>query len=164
MVFKLMEGFQTHHRRTKEKNFKFEDGRIAKNNDENAKILKGRFSKLFNSQVGIDMAVLEDIPKHEVQHKLGDVPTKTEIKKAISKMANNKAPGKSGLTTDMIKNLPPKAQDLYVELIQEFWRDDNIDFNSWHVTILNTLTRAKATSKIPITTEGSRLKKPPPRS
>ncbi len=58
-------------------------------------------------------------------------------------MANNKAPGKSGLTTDMIKNLPPKAFYLYVEFIQEFWRDDSTDFDSWHVTILNILYKGK---------------------
>ncbi len=79
MVFKLMEGFQTHHKKTKEKNFKPEDGRIAKNNDKNAEILKGHFSKLFNSQVGIDMTVLEGIPKHEVQHRLGNALTRAEI-------------------------------------------------------------------------------------
>jgi hypothetical protein len=138
MVFKLMEGFHTHHRRNTEKNFKSKDGRIAKSSDVNAKILKTHFSELFNNQVEVDMTVLEDIPNLEVQHKLGDTPSAAEIRKAISKMENNKAPGKSGLTTDMIKNLPPKAHDLYVELIQEFWRDESVDFNSWHTTILNT--------------------------
>jgi hypothetical protein len=58
-------------------------------------------------------------------------------------MANDKARGKSGLTTDMIKNLPPKVFDLYVEFIQEFWRDDSTDFDSWHVTILNMLYKGK---------------------
>jgi hypothetical protein len=92
-VFKLMEGFQTHHRKTIEKNFKFKDDRIAKKSDESTEILKAHFPELFNSQVGIDIAVLEDIPKHEVQQKLGDMLTAAEIKKTISKMANNKAPG-----------------------------------------------------------------------
>lgn len=71
----------THHRKTIEKNFKFKDGRIAKKSDENTEILKAHFSELFNSQVGIDIAVLEDIPKHEVQQKLGDMLTAAEIKK-----------------------------------------------------------------------------------
>jgi hypothetical protein len=43
----------------------------------------------------------------------------------------------------MIKNLPPKALDFYVELIQEFWRDDKMDFGLWHVTILNMLYKGK---------------------
>ena len=54
-------------------------------------------------------------------------------------MAGNKAPGKSGLTMDMIKCLPPKAMSLYVEIIQEFWKKDNIDFDSWYITVLNLL-------------------------
>jgi hypothetical protein len=73
------------------------------------------------------------------QHILGEVPSKTEIKKAISRMASNKAPGKSGLNMDMIKCLPPKAMSLYVEIIQEFWKKDNIDFDSWYITVLNLL-------------------------
>ncbi len=84
MMFKLIEGFQTHHKRTTEKNFKFRDGMIAKDSDKNAKILKAHFSELFDSQVEIDMTVLEDILKHKVQHKLGGMPTAVEVRRAIS--------------------------------------------------------------------------------
>ena len=43
----------------------------------------------------------------------------------------------------MIKNLPPKALNFYIEIIQEFWKNDNIDFDSWHATILNMLYKSK---------------------
>ncbi len=100
MIFKLMEGFQTHHRKCVEKNFKYRSGKVAKKCEENAEILKA---------VEVDFSVIDEIPAHEIQQKLGVTPSKKEIKKAISKMANNKAPGKSGLTTDMIKSLPPQS-------------------------------------------------------
>lgn len=35
----------------------------------------------------------------------------------------------------MIKNLPPNMLDFYVELIQEFWRDEKIDFDSWQAKV-----------------------------
>jgi hypothetical protein len=44
---------------------------------------------------------------------------------------------------DMTKNLPPKAINFYIEIIQEFWPNDIIDFESWHVTTLNLLYEGK---------------------
>jgi hypothetical protein len=48
MVFKLMDGFQTHHKKIMERNFKSKDGKLAKNNMENAEILKTHFSSLYS--------------------------------------------------------------------------------------------------------------------
>jgi hypothetical protein len=70
-----------------EKNFKSKDGKVTKNDDENAEIVKTLFSSLFNSQAKVDFSVLDEIPKHETQHNLGRTQSKTEIKTAISKMA-----------------------------------------------------------------------------
>jgi hypothetical protein len=58
-------------------------------------------------------------------------------------MANDKAQGQTGLTTDMIKNLPPQAKDFYVELIQEFWKNKEVDFESWHAITLNMIYKGK---------------------
>ena len=58
-------------------------------------------------------------------------------------MAFDKAPGQSGLMTDMIKNLPEQARNLYVEVIQNFWQDNNIDFMSWNTTILRMIYKGK---------------------
>jgi hypothetical protein len=73
-------------------------------------------------------------------------------------MANNKAPGKTGLTTNMIKNLPPNAFNFYVEIIQEFWKNDDIDFQSWHVIILNMLYKGKGDIRDPNNHHGITLK------
>lgn len=54
---------------------------------------------------------------------MGEAPSWTEISKTIQKMANDNSPGKSGLTTDMLKSLPPKAFQRYADLIQEYKRD-----------------------------------------
>jgi hypothetical protein len=58
-------------------------------------------------------------------------------------MANDKAPGKSGLTTDMLKKLPLKGFLLYVELIQKYWKDPNVNYNTWHMTILSNIYKGK---------------------
>jgi hypothetical protein len=64
-------------------------------------------------------------------------------------MANDKARGQSGLTTDMIKNLPEQALNLYAEVIQNFWQDVNTDFTSWHTTILRTIYKGKGNPQDP---------------
>jgi hypothetical protein len=154
----LMDGFQPHHKTNVEKNFKSKDGKVVTNDTENAEILKAHFTSLFNSHTRVDFSVLDEIPNHITQHILGEVPSKTEIKKAISKMASNKAPGKSGLTTDMIKCLPPKAMNLYVEIIQEFWKKDVIDFDSWYITVLHLLYKGKGNPHDPNNHHGIALK------
>ncbi len=64
-------------------------------------------------------------------------------------MAYDKSPGQSGLSTDMMKSLPPQALNLYVDLIQEFWADKEVDFTSWHTTVLNTLYKGKGDPQDP---------------
>jgi len=57
MVFKLMEGFQSHHRNYLPSNFRNKNGVEAKTDTENAQILNAHFQSLFNSKVQIDPTV-----------------------------------------------------------------------------------------------------------
>ncbi len=139
MVFKLMEGFQKHHKVYIPKNFKSVNGIEAKCDKDNAKILNSHFHSLFNSEVEVDLTVLENLKQYEVNLELDAVPTRDEITRAIKSMTYDKAPGQSKLTTDMIKNLPPSATNFYIEIIQEFWKNEEVDLKSWHTTILNTI-------------------------
>ena len=93
MVFKLMEGFQKHHRMHIPSNFKNKNGTEAKNDNDNAAILNSHFHSLFNSNVQVDPIVLNDFPQHKIKHELGETPTTAEVKSAISSMAYEKAPG-----------------------------------------------------------------------
>ncbi len=127
MIFKLMEGFQKHHKVYMPKTFKFKNGIEAKCDKDNARILNSHFHSLFYSEVEVDMTVLEELPQYEVKQELGEAPTHAEVISAIKSMACDKAPGQSKLTTDMIKNLPPSALDLYTEIIQEFWKNERVD-------------------------------------
>ena len=65
MVFKLMDGFQKHHKNILPKNFKSKTGTEAKNDTDNAAILNDHFYSLFNSQVQVDYTVLEELRQHE---------------------------------------------------------------------------------------------------
>ncbi len=89
---------------------------------------------------------------------MGTVPTWTEVKKAVQRMANDKAPGKSGVTTDMLKNLPPTAFQLYVELIQEYWKNQDIDYDRWPMTIVSNIYKGKGNPQDPNNHRGICLK------
>jgi hypothetical protein len=46
-------------------------------------------------------------------------------------MASEKPPGVTGITTDMLKNLPPEGFTLLTILIQCLWNENNCDFEHW---------------------------------
>ena len=153
-----MEGYQKHHRKILPKNFKSKSGIEAKNNADNATILNDHFHSLFNSQVQIDVTVLEHLPHYETIHDLGNPPMFNEVKSAINSMKYNKAPGLSGLTTDMIKSLPHEAFQLYTDIIKKFWTNEQVDFESWHTTVLNTVYKSKGDPQDPNNHRGIALK------
>ena len=93
----------------------------------------------------VDPIVLNNLPQHEIR----EAPAAAEFKSAISSMAYEKAPSQSGLTTDMIKNLPPQAFNYHVDLIQKFRSDTETAFDSWRVTILNVLYKGKGDPQNP---------------
>jgi hypothetical protein len=106
MVFKLMEGFQNHNKTYMPKHLKNKSGIESK-----------------NDQVQVDKTVLENIPQRETANQLDKVPSVKEIKSAINDMTHDKVPGQSGVATEVMKNLPKQALDLYIEIIQNFWND-----------------------------------------
>mmetsp|Transcript_1493 Transcript_1493/g.2313 ORF Transcript_1493/g.2313 Transcript_1493/m.2313 type:complete len:881 (+) Transcript_1493:452-3094(+) len=158
MVFKLMEGFQGHHRNYLPPNFRNKNGIEAKNDADNAQILNSHFQSLFNSEVQVDMTVLDNLPQYNIVHNLGDVPTHHEIKKAIANMKYDKAPGQSGLTTDMVKSLPTEALNFLTQRIQDFWENPDVDYDTWHTTILSTIYKGKGDPQDPNNHRGIALK------
>jgi len=52
-----------------------------------------------------------------------------EVRFAIEKMKNDKAPGIAGATTDRIlKNLTEEGLSLLTSFVQQFWEDPNCDY------------------------------------
>ena len=72
-----------------------------------------------------------------------------EVKAVINKMKNDKAPGITGVTTNMLKNLPKEGFKFLTDIIQTNWDYPNIDFPSWHATKLTTLFKGKVLTHYP---------------
>jgi len=49
------------------------------------------------------MNVLSEIPQWPLASRLDEVPTRTEIQKAINQMSNGKAPGTDGIPAEVFK-------------------------------------------------------------
>ena len=148
-IFKLIGGFQDHHCSFCQKNFKNKKSKVAKNDNENAEILKNHYKEVFTRSVPVDLSVLKGIKQLPLVEEYGAAPSKKEIKIAISSIKNNKAPSLTGLTTNMIKNLPLEGCDLLSDLIWDFWSNEDTDFESWHATKLSNLIKGKGNQQEP---------------
>jgi hypothetical protein len=73
-------------------------------------------------------------------------------------MTYDKAPGQSGVTTDMIKNLTPKAFEYYLKFIQDFWNNPTTDYLAWHTTLLSVVYKGKGDPQDPNNNRGIALK------
>jgi len=72
-------------------------------------------------------------------------------------MKNNKLPGTSGVMTDMMNNLP---FEFLTYIIQAFWKNKEVDFDSWHITKLSNLYKGMGDQQDPNNWHGICLKQP----
>jgi len=142
-MFKLIEGFQGHHRTFNQKNCKDQRGKMATNNEENANILHTHYHAVFNRRADIDYSILEEIKQHDNSPELGMAPTPNEILSALKCMKNNKAPSFSEGMTDMLKNLPADSILLLTDFIHEYWANPKTIYESWHKMKLSNLYKGK---------------------
>jgi hypothetical protein len=159
MVTTLKGGCNGHHKDATQKNFNDENGKTATTDAENADIQAKHYHQVFNSQVPVDLNLIEEkIQQREINTKLGEIPTKKEIKTAINKSKTNKAPGFSGVTTDMLKNMPEEGLDIITHLIQTYWTNAECDYDSWHKQNIRSLYKGKGEPKDPNNWRGICLK------
>ena len=55
-----------------------------------------------------------------------DVPTKEEMKAAVEKLKNNKAPGPDGITTEILEEGYKYMENRIYELIVQIWNKERI--------------------------------------
>ena len=136
-MFKLIEGFQGHHRTFNQKNFKYQRGKMATNNEENANILHTHYHVVFNGRADIDYSVLKEIKQCLNSPELGMAPTPNKILSALIWMKNNKATGFSKVTTNMLKNPPDQLHAtpnwLHLWILDQPW--NQLWILAWDKTI-----------------------------
>jgi len=117
-VFQLIGGFGGHHQTYRLKRISNEQGKVATTDRENADILSNHYSKVFNQNAPYDPTVINKLDqKPQANPMLGIAPNIKEVKAMINKMKNNKAPGITGVTTDLLKNLPEEGFKFLTNII-----------------------------------------------
>jgi hypothetical protein len=108
----LEKGSTTHHRPPQELHFRDPNtGNIDTMPEANLEILCAHCHKVYNRDdapdAPVDFSVLNDIFQRPTLNSLGMPPSTTEIQHHITKLANNKSPGESGIPAEALKALPP---------------------------------------------------------
>jgi hypothetical protein len=129
------EGFALHNPAT---------GKNATTPAENLAILKPYCTKLYNrDDAPVDWSILDEIPQRPCLDILGLPPTLDDMMSVIPEMANNKAPGASGLPAEAIKALPECALKMLHCMISNFWTGDTKRYEEWKNATLRLLYKGK---------------------
>jgi hypothetical protein len=107
------------------------DGNFAINDNENAEVFKNHFEKLYNMDCSYDHNILQEIPTMETKQPLAKQFTEREIKQALKKMKYEKSPGPNGIPTEAFKNLEGKTFTKFMEILNQYWNDDNYEIPEW---------------------------------
>ena len=88
---------------------------------------------------------------NHIQHS----PTLTinEIQQTITKLANNKAPGESGVPAEALKALPPDGIEYVHTLLKDFW-EGRSTYEEWNTALLRVLYKNKGDRKEPTNYRG----------
>ena len=99
-----------------------ENGEKCSTAEENARVFKDHFEKLYNRTPSYDPSVLDLLDQHPIMESTGLPPQDEEISNAISRL-KNKAPGASGLTAQMFKSLLRDEQcfSYLKSIISDIW-------------------------------------------
>ena len=124
-----------------ERNMKKPDGSIASSPQENAEVFKDHFKKLFSRSPSHENSVTDDLPQLPVFEGLDHAPTDEEIVSATKKL-KNKAPGSSGLCSQVWKSMldSPDAFSILKAAILDFWEKENSP-EEWDIGLLTILPK-----------------------
>ena len=111
------------------------------NDKDNTKFLKTYFQGI--QQKSNDPSMLDELIQRPVTMSFDMEPSIEEGKVAVRNMKNNKAPGTSGITTNMMKKLPEEGCEILTSHIQQFWEDFEYDHEAWHKMKLMLLYKGK---------------------
>jgi hypothetical protein len=128
-------------------NLRTPDGSISSTSAATIAVAQPYCQKFYNrDDVPVDWTVLEDIAQRPVISRLADPPTYDELEKAVSKLADGKAPGESGVTAEAIEALPRTALDGLHEIYHRYWTASMIVHEEWSAAILRLLYKGKGDS------------------
>ena len=103
---------------------------------------KEHFNDLLNRESIIDPTFIDKIPQKDIKWVLNNRPSLVEVNEAIDSLKLGKAPGKDGITAEMLKYGGEGARFLVWEIIGDFWEDESVH-QDWRDAIMIVLYKSK---------------------
>lgn len=143
----IEKGYSGHHKNVIPQHFANAAGEISSSDKENADATHAHFQSIFDtSDATVDETILDDIGTLSIDDvtlsNIKNPPTNKEVENVIYKMKNGTAAGITGVTSDMLKNLPQEAIHYKAESIHRNWSNQH-DCTDWHTTTLSVLYKGK---------------------
>ena len=107
------------------------DGELATTDAENVSVFGPHFHRVFKNHRLIDWPVLDNIKEREAMDKLDHPISWDGIKKATTKLANDKAPRLNGVPPNSFKELDDANLSWLLLFYNQFWHIQ-ADFDEWH--------------------------------
>ena len=106
-------------------------GKLATTAKENAEVLGPHFEKVFNNHRTIEWNVIDKIKQRQTMHELNEPISWAKLKTAISKLANDKAPGLNKVPPNAFKSLSNANIAHLLTFFNQYWEGES-DFSEWH--------------------------------
>ena len=94
-------------------------------------MLGPHFEKVFNKHRPIEWNMIDEIKQRQTIYELKDIITWAELKTAIEKLANDKAPGLNKVTPNAFKSLSNTNLTHILTFFNQYWEGE-ADFAEWH--------------------------------
>ena len=122
----LTGGTTSHHAKPTIMRMRLPTGKLATTDKENAEVLGPHFEKVFNNHRPIEWNVIDKIKQRQTMYELNEPISWAELKTAIAKLANDKAPGFNKVPPNAFKSLSNANLAHLLTFFNQYWDSDHI--------------------------------------
>ena len=127
----LTGGTTSHHAKPTIMRMRLPTGKLATTDKENAEVLGTHFEKVFNNHRLIEWEVINEIKQRQTMNELNNPISWAELKTAIAKLANDKAPGLNKVPPNAFKSLSNANLAHLLTFFNQNWEGE-ADFAECH--------------------------------
>ena len=127
----LTGGTTSHHAKPTIMRMRLPTGKLDTTDKENAEVLGPHFEKVFYNHRPIEWKVINNIKQRQTMHELNKPISWAELKTAIAKLANDKAPGLNKMPPNAFKSLSNANLAHLLIFFNQYWEGE-ADFSEWH--------------------------------
>jgi hypothetical protein len=142
-INRIKEGLYGHHRKPrKPPRLVSKDGQIATTDQARVEIFKEHLQgEVFGIQSSYSQEAVDSLPQHTMEDTLGRPFELDELKCAIRKAKNHKAPGESGVPMEIWKTLDDLCLPYILDTLNEYCTNKDFDSDGWHTVVLTLVPK-----------------------